>query len=635
MSFVPRAMRSAMTDAEIATRAEKIPRAALDPKHTIRPSIVSSSGVRTDSLPVLEVARAPGDSGPDLEVQSKLGEGGMGVVELAIQRSLRREVAIKRLHAGGGDPVYVEALLREARHQGQLEHPSIVPVHAIGRDQAGSPVMVMKRVVGARWRELIEDAAHPAWSDVRGAHLDHHVRLAIQICHALELAHEREILHRDVKPDNVLVGAHGEVVLLDWGLAISFDEARARPDELAGTTAYMAPEMVSPTLGELGPHTDVYLLAASLHHALTGAPPHKGDVPVARIASIVLAKPFDYAPNVPAELASILRRAMSRAPADRHPNVAALRCALEDYLAHRGSSEIAEAAAAPIESMNDALARGDRALARAHYDAARFALARAIELWPEHPTASATLVRATARLVESYLAAKQIDLARLLLDDLRARDQSAAAPLDRELERVERVIAKEHEDAARVRAELDPAVSARQRHNALRAIGVFAVVTAGGVFVARLLGVDEIPEWALGALSILVAVLFIGATIVFRRHFFKNQINRTITNLLGGLFALVFVHRVHGLMHGVDVDTIAAGDLLLASVVAFHAAAILRSMRLVVPGILLGGAGIFANFFTEHAIQALGASSVLSVAFLLVAGARGKTADPPPTDPPS
>jgi hypothetical protein len=154
----------------------------------------------------------------DLVLGARLGEGGMGVVDAASQRSLGREVALKRPLGEGS----AAALVEEARVMALVEHPNVVPVFALGRDAAERPVLVMKRIQGASMKALLRDQAHPAWPRLEARWGDRErALLAIlgEVCDALTLAHSHGIVHRDVKPENVMVGEFGEVYLLDWGIA--------------------------------------------------------------------------------------------------------------------------------------------------------------------------------------------------------------------------------------------------------------------------------------------------------------------------------------------------------------------------------------------------------------------------------
>ena len=154
---------------------------------------------------LLDASRPP--TGEDLEIQQLIGRGGMGEVWLARQRSLGRDVAIK-IPTPVSDEHVERALVEEARVTGALEHPAIVPVHALGRTASGQTVLVMKRIEGVVWRELLRSPNHPHWANLGPDEpLVVHIQILIQLCNALELAHRRGFVHRDVKPANVMVGS--------------------------------------------------------------------------------------------------------------------------------------------------------------------------------------------------------------------------------------------------------------------------------------------------------------------------------------------------------------------------------------------------------------------------------------------
>jgi serine/threonine-protein kinase len=204
-----------------------------------------------------------------------VGQGGMGAVWVAFQRSLEREVAVK-VPRIGGDPLTTNALLKEARVAGNLEHPHIVPIHVLGVDSDGCPVLVMKRIEGQTLATLIEQEDHPAWPTLVERHGDRDgalLEVLMRVADALQFAHTKGIVHRDVKPENVMVGLFGEVYLLDWGIAHRIGQPTT---EIVGTPGFLAPEMLDPALGPVDARTDVYLLGATLHAALTNTQRHVG-----------------------------------------------------------------------------------------------------------------------------------------------------------------------------------------------------------------------------------------------------------------------------------------------------------------------------------------------------------------------
>ena len=257
------------------------------------------AGAQGPPLPV----RVVGD-GPDADYHpgEVIGEGGSGIVREAVQVALGRTVALKTLRPKRAGEVRGR-FLAEARVVGQLDHPNILPVHELATDQHGEPLLAMKRVVGVPWSETLPQVSR-----------EKNLRILAAVADAVAFAHSRGVIHRDVKPENVLLGAFGEVLLNDWGLALTEqDRAAARAHQrraaeaaaaagrdgdgagtgdvqipgrlgggvdtsgIAGTPAYMAPEQARGDAEDLGPATDVYLLGAVLFEIATGRRPHAGD----------------------------------------------------------------------------------------------------------------------------------------------------------------------------------------------------------------------------------------------------------------------------------------------------------------------------------------------------------------------
>jgi serine/threonine protein kinase len=196
---------------------------------------------------------APELGGTKYRLLRELGRGGMGVVYAAEDTELGREVALKVLSLPEQSPVAVERMRREARILARLEHPGIVPVHDVGTLPDGRVFYVMKMVRGRRLDE------HRASATLRDL-----LRLLQRVCEAVAFAHDRGVIHRDLKPQNIMIGAFGEVLVMDWGVAQSVADAVEPAGTRVGTQGYMAPEQMRGETSSVGPAADVFALGAIL-----------------------------------------------------------------------------------------------------------------------------------------------------------------------------------------------------------------------------------------------------------------------------------------------------------------------------------------------------------------------------------
>jgi eukaryotic-like serine/threonine-protein kinase len=579
-------------------------------------------------------AEAP-TPGADLQLLGTLGEGGMGVVYLARQGSLRRDVAVKRSKLGetGGA---VAALLREALFTGTLEHPNIVPVHALGRAGDGEPVIVMKRIEGVLWRTLIQEPDHPAWRGAdAGTRLARHVEILMHVCNALEYAHSRKVLHRDVKPSNVMIGRYGEVYLLDWGVALDAAGDRGDAcDDVVGSPAYMAPEMLRGS-GGVTERTDVYLLGASLHEALTGAPRHGTASCGEAVARALESAPFAYDPAVPTELGAICNRACAREPGDRFESAAALREALEAYLSHRGSVELTGRALEQLAALEAVLATreadagpGQRLEAHRLFGQCRFAFEHALSIWRENDAARRGLQRCLEAVIGYELDGGRPDAADALLPALPTPNPALAARLAEERERAAHrsAAARELEE---MRHQLDPAVSRRQRRIfwgvVVLCTGTVATVV-NALWITR--GTQVAPRF-FAAFTVAAVVVAAAAGLAFRKVFLATRLNRQLSATFLSLLCIIALNRVLGASTGISLGRIVAGDALVVLTVATNAAIFVHRRYGILAGIVLVTA-VAVAFLPELAPLLLLATLVLVVGVTLL---TGRSADGPDVSP--
>ncbi len=544
-------------------------------------------------LPLSEAPPAPSSdaAADDLIVHELLAEGGMGRLYVAEQRSLAREVVVKTVRHRG-DRAQAQALVAEGTITGALEHPNITPVHLAGLDEAGSPMLVMKRIVGVSWSALLEGEAS-AWERVSGLSRDRsraHLEILMQVASAVHFAHEHGVVHRDIKPDNVMVGRLGEVYVVDWGVAIRQRAGASTAQELVGTPCYVAPEML--VGGPLGPHTDVYLLGATLHVVLTGRVRHEGT----RIDEVLerawRSEPLVYDDGVPEELAALANAATARDPAERPESALAFRRALADHLEHVESSRLAADGWARNEMLRALRgAGGDEASRRARLvTEARFAFHAALASWPENARARAGVKACLVEALELELERENLAAARAVASEL----GELPAELEARIGELEAVIASRERAAARLERlehDADVKVAARERTWLLLALTLFTLVLGAAVirggFGTRPLGPGDGATLALAA-SVVLAASLVGV-IVFRGVLLRNRLNTQLIALLAGSTAVLVLHRVVEWLSGGDPANTLRADMVVLALPCLAAAVFVRKRALVgVVAMLLG-----------------------------------------------
>ncbi len=320
---------------------------------------------------ILKQIGARSDLDKRYTLEGEVGKGGMGVVYRVRDTKLDRPLAMKVIlgqadvvRTGKTPPIPARQLTRfvnEAKITSQLDHPGIVPVHEVGVDAAGRAFFTMKLVKGITLAEVFERriANDPEWSIPR-------VLGVIQrVCEAMAFAHERGVIHRDLKPHNVMVGDFGEVYVMDWGLARRTSEAHdvgaahgvetadavideqlseeltlTRDGSVIGTPSYMSPEQARGEIAAMGPQSDVYAIGAMLYQLIAGTPPYvrKGEK---ALGSEILARVASSGPqrlesrSTPPELVAICEKAMRHERADRYANVRELSADLQRFLGGR------------------------------------------------------------------------------------------------------------------------------------------------------------------------------------------------------------------------------------------------------------------------------------------------------------
>jgi len=511
----------------------------------------------------------PGELDPDYQVVGELGRGGMAVVWLAEQVPLAREVAIKRVL----DPRDAEGsllLLREAMITGQLEHPNIVPVHALIGDAQG-PAVVMKRLSGHTWDQLIR----------RGdSSLERQLEIFTQVLNAVSFAHSRGVLHRDIKPGNVMIGDFGEVYLLDWGVSRRTSDPES--DAIVGTPHYMAPEMAE---GHADPRTDVFLLGATLHEVLTREPRHRGESALEVLYAAMNIEPFVYADSVPEELAAIANRACARDPAQRYQSASALRDALATFREHRAANMLSDEAEGQLRTLCTLMkrTRSDRppppgpgtqrpspsesSSSGAHnaevqdlFARTRFGFEAAMRVWADSPSARDGLRDCLLAMIDYELECRRPEPARALLGALHTPDLTRAA----RVEALEADLLREHERLRAMELDRDPRVGAPDRTRAYRATAVACLVLTSALFTQRLFFPGFQPSTKrLTLVAAFVLVVMSGIIWWWRRHGVWNFINRRIAEIAISVVAVSFASRLSGYILHTPAENVLVSDAFI------------------------------------------------------------------------
>ena len=358
----------------------------------------------------------------DFEIVEKLAEGGMGVVYIAVQKSLNRELAIKTLKSttnpmsgtvgrsngkktmSRADRQKREMFLSEALVTANLVHPNIIPIHELAETGEGIPYYVMKRVHGIPWNKRVREMS-----------LAENLDVLHKVCDAIAYAHHHGVINRDLKPENIMLGEFGEVLVLDWGLAVPAPHAAEQNFKSpvasfgAGTPAYMAPELWLGPPEAIGESSDIYLLGAILFEIVTGDPPHefpkqgkdgaKSDI--WKLIDTVLRENIVRSTSQSGELLDIAYKAMRTNPDERFGSVLELQFAVRNYQRHEESRRLSSRASELIDSQPNS----ERDYHTCQTAAALFE--ESLRTWPQNVPARSGL-RAT-RLTYAKLASDKGD----------------------------------------------------------------------------------------------------------------------------------------------------------------------------------------------------------------------------------
>jgi len=338
----------------------------------------------------------------DYEIIKELGRGGIGVVHRARQTSVDRSIAVKMIKDQHlGKPEVHDKFLTEAVVTASLDHPNIVPIYDLGEDDKGHAFYTMKEVKGIPWSETITDKSQPD-----------NLSIFLRVCDALAFSHNQQIIHLDLKPENIILSEFGEVLVMDWGSAASVvEDSKAiyikNMASVVSSPAYMAPEMAKISVDDIGIRSDIYQLGGILFEILTGNPPHTGTsvIDCLRNAANNIIRGTDQE----SELMDIALKAMSKNKDDRFQTVKELQEAIHLYEDHHESLSLTSLARQHLDTAQSNLNYE-------MFNQAVFAFRQAVEMWGENKTALAGLSKAQRAYGQCAFDKQDLDLALSILD---------------------------------------------------------------------------------------------------------------------------------------------------------------------------------------------------------------------------
>lgn len=464
-----------------------------------------------------------------------LGVGSSCEVVLGRQTSLDRDVALKRLLPNRRHVAGRERLLAEGRLLGRLEHPNIVPLHGLWFDDGGWPCLMLKRVKGETWEEVLRRERLP---DGTLAEPERHLRVLIEVCFAVSFAHEQGVLHLDLKPSNILLGNHGETYVADWGSALTVppgsDGVVLPPGSSPrGTPRFLAPELARAAEGTfVDGRADVFSLGVVARELLVGP-------------STVAATADGLAPSgLDPEAQALVLRATAVDRETRFPTVTAFRAALEAYLKHATARVQGRDARARLQRLKALCETPDTSAAdiQEAFVECRFACDQSLRSYSEQPAVKA--VRDEAHLLMAQRALHRGDI-----EGAEAHKDALLVPsglLESQLAAARHARAKSVRDATAVREKLrghDVAEGLDTRRRAAFWLGHATLLGAVAAWLAAgappALGYPQM--WLLDGGHLLLALAVPQAV---QRHYFPNAAVRRLwtawkTMVFFGLIALL------------------------------------------------------------------------------------------------
>jgi len=367
----------------------------------------------------------------DYRLGRMVGEGGMGEVYSAIQQAVDRKVAFKQIRKElidetNNNPKKRKRIERKFLTEGHitasLDHPNIVTIHDLGIAQNGSVFYCMEFITGSEWNQVFDKLS-----------LDENLDILLHVADGIAYAHSRDIIHRDLKPENVMIGKFNQVSIMDWGLAV--DLSQGTPSNLAGTPAYLAPEMAKGPKGAVNKSSDIYLLGAVLFHICTGRPPHYGKSMSACIQSAArnTFRKYMLSHESLKPLLDIAFKAMATQQEDRYATVVDFQDAIGAY--RSAQQNIAQSFALSEKSQRE-LEEAKQVGDYEKFSSALFGFREAGRLFPENSDATSGLSLTKHAYADCALQREDFELGLSLLDE----DEEDDGPLIQQLKKSRKTV---------------------------------------------------------------------------------------------------------------------------------------------------------------------------------------------------
>jgi serine/threonine protein kinase/WD40 repeat protein len=408
--------------AEIRQIWEKAAGSSADPQHSLQKGAVQVTDSVFEKISVRNLNLNPNVAvnDADYHIRFELGRGKQGVVYAAKQKGLGRTVAIKLVIKGPAGSVERDKLnrfVREAEITAALDHPNILPIHELAVTSGGELFYSMKKVEGEAWNDIIDDNKKT---------LDENVECLLKVCDAIAFAHSKQVIHRDLKPGNIMIGGFGEVLVADWGMAVDLNKSldfkptpqQKDPFSFGGTPAYMSPEMAKHDWPKIGTRSDIYLLGAILYHLIEGRPPRDG-----RSVYEVLDRArsnFYFPVEDESGLMAVALKAMEASPTDRYETVEDFQEAIREVNRHAESSRLSDHAEGLLKEAIDKSDYGK-------FNESIFSFRNAIDLWRDNRPAHEGLKRARLAYSENALSRGDFDVCLDTLDGTAADERELYA----------------------------------------------------------------------------------------------------------------------------------------------------------------------------------------------------------------